>query len=88
MGKTSILAILYHTLSLNFKELFRYDFTTTLKYNMKIQKKIKISHSQIKELLDFEDTRNHNILPPNIKRKIQLILDSEPYKNAIKSKKI
>ena len=85
MGKTSILAILYHTLSLNFKELFRYDFTT-IEIQYENSKKIKISHSQIKELLDFEDTRNHNILPPNIKRKIQLILDSEPYKNAIKSK--
>ncbi|WP_338954671.1 AAA family ATPase [Lactococcus petauri] len=69
MGKTTILAILYHTLSLNFKELSRFDFET-IEIQYENTEKFEISYFQIKEFSRVEDYNHYNSIPHHVSSKI------------------
>ena len=74
MGKTTILSILYHTLSLNFNELLDYDFRTIeLKY--KGFPKFKLNHNDI-ELFSRNVHEQHRRFPEELINNIEEAIDA------------
>lgn len=75
MGKTTILSVLYHTLSLNFKELETYDFSL-IKIKYKGQPEFILKRKDI-ELFNRRDNRNHwhGELPDEFIKRIEDVID-------------
>lgn len=73
MGKTTILSILYHTLSLNFSEILEYDFES-IEIKYKNSTKFCIRQSDI-ELFDKRNQNNHRRYPEELIKHVEEIID-------------
>lgn len=73
MGKTTILSILYHTLSLNFSEILDYDFEA-IEIKYKNSSKFCIKQSDI-EIFDKRNQNNHRRFSEELVKHVEEIID-------------
>ncbi|WP_429864606.1 AAA family ATPase [Enterococcus faecalis] len=73
MGKTTILSILYHTISLNFSEILEYEFES-IEIKYKNSTKFCIKQSDI-ELFDKRNQNNHRRFSEELIKQVEEVID-------------